>query len=74
MNSILSAAVQLLLVHGPDGQQIGFNPQTIVTMRVPRAPHHFAPGTHCLISTNDGKLLAVHETCAAILKTIQSGH
>lgn len=56
-------ALALVRFTGPDGQQIDINPETIISVRVPRSVDHFAPGTHCLLFTVDGKLIPVQEDC-----------
>lgn len=42
------------------------NPQRIVSLRQPRGGEHFAPGSHCLVFTSDGKYISTRETCEEI--------
>lgn len=70
---VLLVAVQLVLLHAPDGTDIVVNPQEVVSMRGPRAEvkegeKHFAEGVNCMINTSDGKFLSVRETCADVMR------
>jgi uncharacterized protein YlzI (FlbEa/FlbD family) len=66
-------AVGLLLLHGPDGREIYINPETVTTMRA--APHdknkHFPDEARCMLNTNDGKFIAVIESCEEIRKLMK---
>lgn len=59
-------AQALLVLTGPDNQVVEINPAAIVSMRVPRHAEHFAPGTHCIVFTSDGKYTMVQEACSKI--------
>lgn len=63
--SVLVLVLALVRFTGPSGQPIDINPETIVSVRVPQAQaaEHFAPGTHCLLFTVDGKYIPVQEDC-----------
>ena len=62
---LLLASVQLLELHGPDGQRAFLNPHEISTLREPVAHdlRWFAPQVHCVVSTTNGKVLSVVEPC-----------
>jgi hypothetical protein len=55
--------VILIRLHGPDGQEIYVNPQTVVSVRPPRGTDVVGSQLHCLLHTTDGKYIAVVETC-----------
>lgn len=61
----LAAAIFIQLT-GPGGQVIDLNVEQIVTVRRPRGEDHFAPGAQCVVTTTDGKFIAVKEPCPAI--------
>lgn len=66
---VLLAAIELLEVHGPDGQVAMINTHEIATLREPAAfdlRRHFARGTRCIVLTTDGKFLAVTESCGEL--------
>ena len=48
-----------------DGQTIYVNPDAIISIREPREENaeHYAPGTHCLLQTADGKSIIISDTC-----------
>lgn len=60
-------AQTFLELTGPDHQIVEINPDSIVSMRVPRRAEHFAPGTRCIIFTSDGKHTLVQEECSTIV-------
>lgn len=67
--AVLIAALDLLEVHGPDGQMAFVNVHEIASIRAPTTfdlGRHFAKGSKCVLLTTDGKFLAVVETCAEI--------
>lgn len=68
-------AVQLLEVHGPDGQIALINTHEIASIRAPSAAdlgRHFAKGARCVVLTTDGKFLAVTETCTEIRRALDT--
>jgi hypothetical protein len=68
----LLAALHLILVHGPDGQNIELNVNEISSIREPRQVEgHFAKNVHCLIFMTNGKLIAAIEECPVILDEIK---
>lgn len=67
--AISLAAIQLVELHGPDGQTVYINEREISTLRQPTKldmEQHFHKGTHCIVVTTNGKFVAVVETCRAI--------
>ena len=71
----LLIALDLLEVHGPDGQIALVNVNEIASIRAPTAAdlgRHFAKGAKCVLLTTDGKFLAVVETCAEIRKALDA--
>ena len=68
-------AIDLLEVHGPDGQTAFINTHEIASLREPTTfdlRRHFPKGSRCIILTTDGKFLAVVETCGE-LRALLSG-
>jgi hypothetical protein len=66
------AALHLILVHGPDGQNVELNVYEISSIREPRQVEgHFAKDVHCLIFMTNGKLIAAIEECPEILNKIK---
>lgn len=62
---LLLATVQLLELHGPDGQKAFLNTHEISTLREPTMAdlRRFTRGVHCVVSTTNGKVLSVVEPC-----------
>ena len=71
----LTAAVFLLLLHAPDGQEIRIAPDQVTSLHAPRtdpsSQKHFAPTVHCLINLTDGKFVSVVEECPQIQKLLE---
>lgn len=66
---IVLAAVELLELHGVDGQLAWINVAEISELRAPGSrdlARHFAPGTQCVVVMGNAKWLAVRESCAEI--------
>ena len=64
-----AAAVELIELHGPDGQIVWLNPAEISTLRMPTSAdlkRHFPSGARCIVVMSNGKFVAVTETCAGI--------
>lgn len=61
-------ALDLLEVHGPDGQTAFVNVHEIASLRAPNYADlgRFAKGSHCIVLTTDGKFLAVVEPCSEL--------
>ena len=63
------AALELLELHGPDGQTAWVNALEISSLRGPVAAdvaRHFPKGTGCVVVMTNGKFLAVTEPCQKI--------
>jgi hypothetical protein len=69
----LLTSVLIITLTGPDSQPITLNVDQIVSVRPPRSKDHFAPGTQCLVSTADGKMSTVTETCAEVERRMEEG-
>lgn len=72
-----SAGVDLLEVHGPDGQTYWVNPAEISSLRQPTNTdlhRYFPAGTHCVISTTNSKFIASRETCSEIRDRLAGRH
>ena len=66
------AALQLIFVHGPDGQRIELNVDQISSIREPREREgHFAREVQCLVFMTNGKWIGVIETCDEVLAKIR---
>lgn len=66
--AVLAGAVELIEVHGVDGQLVFFNAQEISSLRAPTSAdlQRFAKGAHCVIVMTNSKFLATRESCAEI--------
>lgn len=64
----MKTVLALVILLGPDGQPIELNPNSIVTMRAPRSVGQavLTPGVQCVITTSDGKLVNVMDTCEEV--------
>lgn len=74
---LLAAYIDLVEVHGPEGQRYWINPEQITTIREPIAPDahkRFAHITRCVIVTSNGKFIAVRDTCADVLNLVEKRH
>ena len=69
----LSAAVFLLLLHAPDGQEYRIAPDQVTSLHAPRPDggKHFVATVHCLVNLTDGKFVSVVETCPEIQKMLE---
>lgn len=69
--------VELIELHGPNGQISYLNPREISSLRQPinsDLERHFAKGTRCIAVTTNGKFLATRETCQEIRHLLLDGH
>ena len=66
--TLLMANIEMLELHGPDGQTVFINDHEISSLRMPVVNdlRHFAKGTKCVVVTTDGKFVAVVETCVKV--------
>ena len=66
----------LILVHGPDGQEIELNVTEISSIRQIRKDasdvgvQHFARGVRCIVIMTNGKFIGVIETCREVVQKI----
>ena len=62
------AAFHLILLHGPNGQEIDVNPHEISSIREPSegSESHFPKEIQCLIFMTNGKINAVREDCKTV--------
>lgn len=70
---ILLFAVALVQLTGVDGQVIELNPASVIMLGPPRTQSALAEGVHCVITTSDGKFVAVTEDCATVREMITGG-
>lgn len=70
---LIAGPIDLLTLHGPEGQQILLNPAQVTTMRSPQGGDlgHFALGTHCVIVMTSGKFVPVREDCNNVRDQIE---
>ena len=69
----LLIALDLLEVHGPDGQTAFLNSHEITALRAPTKSdmtRHFPKGSGCIVTLTDSKFVAVVETCAELRATL----
>lgn len=69
MHFVLLAALELLELHGPDGQVAWLNEASITSLRAPNARDlrtSFPKGVRCIVVGVNGKFLAVTESCEQI--------
>lgn len=75
----LLVGIQLLEVHGPDGQLVYINPAEISSLRQPTNAdlgRYFPRTVHCIIVTTNGKFVAAVEMCNVLRDRLirQLGH
>ena len=71
----LTAAVQLIELHGPDGQRFFVNTHDIASLREPTGVdmrRYFAAGAKCIVVATSGKFIATIETCPTIRDMLRS--
>lgn len=74
--SLLLCRVELLELHGADGQTYYVNPHEISSLRQPTNAdlhRYFACNVHCIVVTTNGKFLAAAESCNAIRDRLADG-
>jgi hypothetical protein len=66
-------ALELVLLHDPNGGAVYVHPDTVTTMR--GAPgeknQHFTEQAKCLLNLADGKFVAVVEDCETVRKLLR---
>ena len=72
MNALV--VLLLILVHGPDGQEIELNVAEVSSLRQPResTEGHVDKDVHCLIFMTNGKFVGTGESCEEVIKLIVS--
>lgn len=65
---VLFVTLELLELHGPEGQTVWVNTHEITAIRAPNRADlaRFTKGAGCIITLTDTKFLAVVETCSTI--------
>ena len=75
--AVLLVSIDLLELHGPDGQTVYISTHEINSLRQPRdfdLRRHFATGTKCIVLTTDGKFISVVESCQTIIARIKESN
>jgi len=69
----VTLALNLVLLHTPDGQALYLNAATVVTIRKPRAYEgHLHDGVMCLVHLTDGKWIGVSEDCDQVTAVVNA--
>ena len=63
-------AMQMLVVHGPDGHEVYINPTEVVGLH-DYEQNKSKPDLNCVVSMTDGKILGTKETCTAIREQLE---
>lgn len=74
--TILAGSIDLIELHGMDGQSAWVNTREISELRAPAGgdlARHFTPGTRCVVVMGNAKFLATRESCAEIKAKITAG-
>lgn len=73
----LALVYSLLVLHGPDGREVLVNPSYVVALRPARQVSTndklYPNEARCLVSTVDGKNIAVVEPCEQIREAVREG-
>ena len=58
-------ALSLIVLHGPNGQEIDINPNEVSSVRdiSVATEGHFGKGVRCLLFMTNGKVIGTAETC-----------
>lgn len=70
---LVAVSVSFVVLTGVSGQEIIVNPAAVVSVRVPRDGEHFGVGVRCLLTTVDGKFIAVVEPCSTVWERLLEG-
>lgn len=62
--------VLLILLHDPEGREIWINPETVVSLRPRGIDGHFPKEARCLVNLDDGKFVAVRESCNGVREAV----
>ena len=69
----LLISIELIEIHGPDGQVAYVNTHEISSLRAPThrdLADHFTKGARCIVVTTNGKFIAATETCETVKEMI----
>lgn len=67
--AFLAGFIELVELHGADGQRVFINPTEITSIREPikgDLQRHFTAGSHCVVVMTDGKFIATREDCDTV--------
>lgn len=71
MISAVLVVIHFLHLHGPSGNNISVNANSISSVNQPHAPHgHFAKHTKCILVMSNGRFIATREACRDIIRMI----
>ena len=75
MNPLLVAGLAMILLHRVDGGEVAVIPSHVASVHAKPPPFDtrnklFAPNARCVIWMDDGKLIAVLETCDVVKKLL----
>ena len=70
--TLLAGYIELVALHGPDGQVLYANVAEITSIRAPTGnrEQHFARGTRCVVFLADGTFLSTRESCDEVRSLI----
>ena len=70
------AGLDLIEMHGPEGQRVLVNPATVTSIRAPlKAGDKFLPrGTRCVVLMTNSRIIAVREDCEAVRAALERTH
>ena len=66
LRTLLAGFLELVMLHGPDGQRVFVNVAEITTIREPISgdlQQHFPRGAQCVVVMVNGKFVATREDC-----------
>lgn len=67
-----AGSIDLVELHGPQGQRFYVNPQQITTVREPLRTDmgYFGTGARCVIVMTNGKFVAVRDDCDTVRRLV----
>ena len=70
---ILTVAIVLIELHGPDGHRVEVNPAEVSSLREDRPSDAglLAEGVNCVLGMTNGKFIAVVEDCAVVKRKLE---
>ena len=66
MNLLLTMALVMIQVTGPNGNRIDVNPNDIVSLRQPQTRDFYDPRVKCIVYTLDATFVGTQETCEQV--------